>query len=259
MTEKELRDIRNWFENYVETFVTGDLESVPVLSNKKDHSLQVAGTCRVLAEDLTWTEPEAHTAEALGLLHDIGRFSQYIEYGTFIDIDSINHCERGYEIVSAAPQLNHLPGRSRQIILDGIRYHSSKEFMAKVSRESIPYVHLIRDADKLDKFRVLKESIEGNPNRGMYDTTLSIQTDGPVNPTILDKIRRKKSISKKEINSLLDYYLFQLSHVFEIHYKPTYKRMLGYGTLEIITGIMPDEKGVTDALNTIANFLKNHA
>ena len=38
-------------------------------------------------------------AEAVALLHDVGRFEQYKRYGTFNDRKSVNHAALGVEIM----------------------------------------------------------------------------------------------------------------------------------------------------------------
>ncbi|MCK5676839.1 MAG: HD domain-containing protein, partial [Verrucomicrobia bacterium] len=75
MTDLQLQRIAEWFESYTGTFASVDGRFHLPLQLKVDHSRRVADNARQLAEDLGWNPEEANGAEALGWLHDVGRFS----------------------------------------------------------------------------------------------------------------------------------------------------------------------------------------
>lgn len=58
---------------------------------------------------MRWFQSDILIAEAPGLLHDVGRFSQLVEFGTFSDTDSINHGESGYKIIKHFEVFSPLP------------------------------------------------------------------------------------------------------------------------------------------------------
>ena len=91
--------VLKWFDNYAESFTTDKTLFVINLLPKVEHSKKVAQLCRALAGQLHLTKEKIKLAEIIGLLHDVGRFSQFMEYGTFIDSDSIDHGTRGCDVV----------------------------------------------------------------------------------------------------------------------------------------------------------------
>ena len=83
------------FREYVSHYNAGE-EKVRL---KIEHTFRVAGLCRQIAESLGMEEEEQDLAWFTGLLHDVGRFEQLKNYGTFIDADSIDHAEYGAQIL----------------------------------------------------------------------------------------------------------------------------------------------------------------
>lgn len=55
----------------------------------------MAVLCEKIADSLGMAEDERDLAWFTGLLHDVGRFEQLRNYGTFIDAESIDHAMYG--------------------------------------------------------------------------------------------------------------------------------------------------------------------
>ena len=58
----------------------------------------MAVLCEKIAASLGMAEDERDLAWFTGLLHDVGRFEQLRNYGTFIDAESIDHAVYGAQI-----------------------------------------------------------------------------------------------------------------------------------------------------------------
>ena len=86
MDVKHLESIRKWFENYASDYYRrcGRLHQLDL---KERHSRRVAENAGLLADDLGWSDSDRCLAVAAGLLHDIGRFPQYRDHGTFYDFN----------------------------------------------------------------------------------------------------------------------------------------------------------------------------
>jgi len=254
MTSEVLSHITSWFQEHINSFFPENVQSGPDISFRIEHIRHVAEFCKKLAEELRWPEKDILTAEIIGMLHDVGRFSQYAEFATFIDADSVNHGERGFSVVNNSTVLSSLSSQRRRTVLDGIRYHNDKKFHTACSPESIPFVKLVRDADKLDKLRNARLTIQCRKDESTAPT-LNVLTDGPVTTAVLDQILAHKTVSKKNIQSEIDFRLMQMSLVFDINYSPAYKLIAGSNVLEIISSILPDDKTIRKAAKIALQFL----
>ncbi len=258
MISRELENAKTWFNNYIKTFTPSDIQSAHMIQLKVEHSMNVAVNSRTLAEELKWPKTDVFTAEILGLLHDIGRFSQFAEYGTFTDSNSINHADRGYDVVSQSNILSSLSPIYRQSIFDGILFHNRREIPRNVRPESLPLVKLVRDADKVDIFRVVSESMEDRKLIEYINNAMNLQSNGSINHRALDEIRRKKIVSNENLKSEADFHLMRLSWVFDINYSATFKHIYDKKILEQIIHELPHDDEIQAVSNFILKYLRDH-
>ncbi|MBT4482623.1 MAG: HD domain-containing protein [Candidatus Latescibacteria bacterium] len=257
MTSEIFDTLRKWFLNYAESFNTDKTQFATYLLPKVEHSKQVSLLCRKLAEELYWQEDKKIIAEITGLLHDVGRFSQFAEFGTFVDSDSVNHGTRGYEVIRNSTVLSSISSNIRQKILEGIKFHNYRKFQQKVQPESIELLNLIRDADKLEKFMSLNSLLSKQVIENSVPV-YTIQSDGPVNSKALAQIQRQMKVSKKNIKSQLDFHLMQLSWVFDIHYSLSFKHIFNMKVIDKLIGILPEDRDIRAVTQSVLNYLTAH-
>lgn len=89
------KNVINTFAEYVRNYDPSD-EKIKL---KIDHTYRVAGLCQRIAESLGLSEPDVDIAWLLGMLHDIGRFEQIRRFGTFNDVQSVDHAEFGADLL----------------------------------------------------------------------------------------------------------------------------------------------------------------
>ncbi|MFC1538912.1 HD domain-containing protein [Candidatus Latescibacterota bacterium] len=255
MTIEQFDDLKKWFETYVDNVTPDDNRLKTLITLKYNHSHEVAVNCRGIAEDANMSASDILTAELLGLFHDIGRFSQLVEFQTFSDPDSLNHGEHGYEIAIKTDVLSAVSDSDKQRILNGIRYHNSRIIPEHLDSDVLPFVKLIRDADKLDIFRVISETL-GNKDFDKYpEITLHIDIDGPVNPAALSQVRRLETVSYENVKSLLDFRLTQLAWIFDINYPFTFRQIIERGFLNEITGSLPEDDDIREVIRSVVDFI----
>jgi len=125
---------------------------------KVAHMVRVGAIIRDLAEQLGWNARDCDLAYICGLFHDIGRFEQVAQYGTFTDGVSVNHAELGCEVIVADGLLKFLTADDEERILTAILNHNRLLIEPSVPEgPTLEMCHLIRDADKVDIFRVVAE------------------------------------------------------------------------------------------------------
>ena len=122
------------------------------------HMLRVGEIIGELAGQLGWSARDCDLAYICGLFHDIGRFEQVARFGTFTDSASVNHAELGCEVIAAEGLLRFLAANDEERILTAILNHNRLSIAASVPEgPTLRMCHLIRDADKIDIFRVVAE------------------------------------------------------------------------------------------------------
>src|SRR5208282_2522030 len=157
MNRDDLLLLKQWFSGYCASFYTSDEEDNRNLALKEEHTAHVCANILNIAREESLGAGDAMIAEAIALFHDVGRFPQYAKYKTFMDSLSVNHGELGAKELAAAGILNNLPVREQEIITTAVKFHNAFKIPDLVRRDAIVFLKLVRDADKLDIWRIFNE------------------------------------------------------------------------------------------------------
>lgn len=256
MITEDLDRIRVWFDAYVRTFAGPGEALAPPMLLKAEHSERVAWDARDLARDLGWSRREVNLAEAAGLLHDIGRFSQFLEFGTFHDAVSIDHGLRGREVLDKSLITSSLVPSERDCLTDAVRYHNAKALPDHLDGNTLPLARLIRDADKLDVFRVVLESVERDGFKELPRMLPKVRLGGPLSPSVIDDVRTNRFCSIDNVESLGDFLLMQLAWVYDVNFEPTFRRILDRGIISrIARNLAEDQPAVMDIVEEAKLFV----
>jgi len=133
-----------------------------MIRHKIGHTLRVAENCRRIAESLRMTADDVAFAWLLGLLHDIGRFEQVRRYGTFVDSVSVDHAEFGADLLFGDGLIRaftapDFPADQSKLLETAIRQHNKLGLPEDLDGRTRRFCEIIRDADKVDIFRVVSE------------------------------------------------------------------------------------------------------
>lgn len=124
---------------------------------KIKHIYKVAEISKQIAIKNNFNEEEQKLAELIGLLHDIGRFEQIRIYNTFVDCKSENHAEIGIRILFENGLIRKFVEDNKydEIIKISILNHNKGRIDNDLDENVLKFCKVIRDADKVDIFRVL--------------------------------------------------------------------------------------------------------
>ena len=85
MEQEQLKKFRAWFDGYTAGFYGDDEHVNANLKLKEQHSRRTCKQMLYLAKELSLADNQRRLAEVIALLHDIGRFEQFVKYGTYND------------------------------------------------------------------------------------------------------------------------------------------------------------------------------
>ncbi|MDO9508068.1 MAG: HD domain-containing protein [Thermovirgaceae bacterium] len=248
MNGKELQEIIQWFLDYPERFRGRDGRIHRMLELKRDHSRRVAGYCRFIAFEIGWKPGPVNTAEAIGWLHDVGRFSQWDEFGTFYDPASIDHGAKGREVIENEGVLEFLPEATRTAILDSVILHNHREIPESTDPLSLPFARLIRDADKLDIFNLVYGHLAAGTIRKLLP---GISTEKTASAPLMEEISRDGRASCHNVKTVPDFLLTQVSWVSNINYAPTFRRISENRLIERLRKYLPSRNpGIDSIINS---------
>ena len=241
MTKDQLEKFKVWLYGYAGGF-RGDDEFINAnLELKIEHTGYVCGEMRYLAEQLGLDENDSLIAETVALFHDVGRFPQFAKYRTYVDTKSINHNELALEVLREKQILNVLDDHERKMIFTAIKFHGVKQLPTDLDGDSVIFARLIRDADKLDIYRVVTDGYkkyhsdpDGFPLEVEFDDKPYCSKD------VVQAAVNCQRIDYKALRTLNDAKLLQLGWVFDVFFLPTFRRIREKKYLEKILAFLPE-------------------
>lgn len=198
------------FADYVKDYNAED----PKVRLKIDHTYRVAGFCQRIAGSLELPREEIDIAWLCGLLHDVGRFEQLRNYGTFIDAQSIDHAMYGAEILFDQ-------GRIRDYVADCseddflrkvVSCHSAYRIPEEYDERTVLFSNILRDADKVDILRVNVET----PLEEIYNVSTEVLRSDPVTPQVMEAFQEGHAVLRALKRTSVDNVVGHISLVFEL-------------------------------------------
>ncbi len=256
MEQRQLAKFRAWFDDYVAGFY-GDDEYVDANIELKDkHSRRVCEEILYLAEELGLETNQKRLSEAIAILHDVGRFEQFIKYRTYNDPRSVNHCLLGLEVLRRMKVLDGVEEKEKEIIERAIEYHGAKELPSGLDGDCLLFSKLIRDADKVDIFYVVTEYY-----RQYRDSpeTFKLEVELPNEPgysaEVAEGLLRGQRINYNSLRTWNDMRLLQLGWVYDVNFTATLKRIKKRRFLEDVFDFLPKDETVAKVRKKIFEYV----
>ena len=197
------------YDEYVDTFrIGGDLPDLMQL--KRIHTGKVVGNARAIASGEGFDAGTAAVCVAAALLHDTGRYEQLKRYNTFRDSESIDHAVFSHDIVRDLGWLDECAEIERKAVLDAVLFHNRRDVPDGLDALTCAAAHVVRDADKLDIFRVLEERVATTDWRNDCAAFWNLPVHAAPNPAVLAAIREQRPVDYQNIKTLADFVLIQV-------------------------------------------------
>jgi hypothetical protein len=248
----DIKQVHEWFSSYVNSYATEG--KLPVISEiKRKHSYKVESVGRRLATVMNWDNESVLIGTAASLLHDIGRFSQFRDYGTLIDSLSIDHGERGIEELKLFFPKEFADEEGYKAIIESVRWHNKKKLPEDIDGIYAPFCKLVRDADKIDIFCLVQDHIV----RGKVGELLPCHKNSDtLSESVLKEIEGHGYSSYKNVSSLADFLLMQITWLLDINYAASMNMIHELRTVEKIIKQLPLDKRASDVLDSLLNRIE---
>ena len=153
----DINFIDKMFKEYVNTFNMED-ENIYL---KYEHTFEVVKFSEDIARKLNLNEEEINLAKAIAYFHDIGRFEQVTLTNTFQD-SVMDHADYGTDLLFNRGLIEkfNIDEKYYQVIYKAVRNHNKLEILDELEKDEEVFVKLIRDADKVDIYRVRVKYME---------------------------------------------------------------------------------------------------
>ena len=255
MQQEQLDRFERWFEDYTSRFFGDDKYVNANLRLKQEHTQRTRQEIRLLAEALMLDARQTHLAGVIALFHDIGRFPQFVKYRTYNDPKSVDHCRLGVEVLRQEGILKTLRREERQCVETAIELHGRKALPSDLKGQTLLLSKLIRDADKIDIFRVVIDSYKGyrkNPDGFLLE--IELPDEPRYSPDVLAALLNQELIDYTKLRTLNDMKLCQLSWVYDMNFSVSLARLRHLGFVEQVLNFLPQ----TAEMKRVAERILGH-
>lgn len=265
---KKMADV---FARYTSAYNISDEK----ISLKVKHTYRVAALCDRIARSLKLPDYDIDLAWAVGLLHDVGRFEQIRNFGTFSDADSIDHAHYAVSILFDEGKLEDYLGNGNpcvcQYIKDGgagkkygyesldiikkaIWNHSAYKIEEGLSERTVLFCNIIRDADKLDIFKVVNDT----PLESMYNIDKNEIPYSEISSEVMQALREKHAVLRSLKKTPADYMAGYIALVFELVFPESFCIAKEQGYLENIMDFKTENDKTKVQIKEIKEIVENH-
>jgi putative nucleotidyltransferase with HDIG domain len=243
-----LPNLKIWFEKYLRRFNATDPDVQKNTELKATHTRRVCENIRDIGKSIALSHQDLVVAEAAALLHDIGRFEQYRRYRTFVDRKSEDHAALGVQIIRENRILEAYDQTSADIVLQAVACHNRLALPQDADAHFLLILKLLRDADKIDIWRVVTEYYQNSAaNRNP-----AVELDLPDNDTIADPVynalMRGNLVRMADLRTLNDFKMLQLGWIYDVNFPRTFEIVKENSYLETIRGKLPEKSAQIDAI-----------
>ena len=223
-----LREMHRWMSSYMKSFYTEDAEVQQGILIKETHTGYVTSISIELAKHLGLDTHDVQLAEIMGLFHDVGRFRQYSIYKTFNDAQSEDHADLGLKVMDELPFFKELSPEDEALVRFAIKNHNKKEIEPTADRRKLLFAKLLRDADKLDIYRISPDFVEKFVNGEQVDYRM-IRTNG-------------------------DRKLVRLMWVYDVNFSWTLRKIREKGYISRIIDALPMDENVEKGVKRLLDY-----
>ena len=206
--EKVEEKLKKHFANY-------DLSN-PKIALKVAHTFKTKIVNNQIAKSLNLSNRDLYISNLIALFHDYGRFEQIKKFDTFSDLNSFDHGDLGAKLLIEDGQINNfvddLTREEKEVIGLAIKNHNKYSVEQGLSNRQLLFCNIIRDADKIDIFRIISN---GNVVINTKIEDLTSENLKYFNERKLNKITKDENF----YTSIITY----LCYCFDLNYKKSFE------------------------------------
>jgi hypothetical protein len=256
MEPRWLDELKRWFDAYTNRFFGQDEYVNLHLRMKQEHTRRTCAEILYLAGRLALDDNQRRIAETIALLHDIGRFPQFARYRTYNDVKSVNHCCLGVEVLQQEGVLESLEPQEKQWVRTAVAHHGRKDLPADLNGQGLLFLKLIRDADKLDIFRIVAEIYrrhKEDPRKHSFE--IELPDEPRMSPQVLEAVLTGQLIDYRCLRTLNDIRLCQIGWVYDLNFTASLESFRAANLLDELLGYLPQTPEIAEVGRRIHRYI----
>jgi putative nucleotidyltransferase with HDIG domain len=257
MTRNNLKHLKTWFEEYVSSFYSDDPDYNQLIRLKEEHTMRVCCNIAMLGKELGLSDQNMVLAETIALFHDIGRFKQYKTYRTFNDFVSENHAKLGLRQIAIHRVLSACTTAEKRLITRAIAYHNAATLPVNENGNTLFFMRLIRDADKLDIWKLFIDYCNERKKKHRSAIELGLPDDPIYSQKIIESLKQRRVVLMRDLKTLNDFKLLQIGWVYDLNFVPSFQTVQNRKYIEKLEETLPKSKEIKEAVQQVHDHVNS--
>ncbi len=249
-----LREMHTWMTAYMKSFYTADKEVMQGILIKETHTGYVTANMVALAKHLGLDAHGRQLAEIMGLFHDVGRFRQYSLYKTFNDAQSEDHAALALKVLAELPLMRRLAAEDRALVRFAIKNHNKKAIEPTEDARSLLFAKMLRDADKLDIYRVLAPYLSASGAEAAPNFVASLRRQD-VSPAFVRALVEGRQADYHAIRTHGDRKVVRLLWIYDIYFSWTMREIARKGYIDKVIHALPHGRELTLGFERVKSYV----
>ena len=250
-----LKEMHGWMSAYMKSFHTNDEEVMKGIRIKEVHTGYVKSIAKELAGHLELQPHDVQLAEIMGLFHDVGRFRQYSLYQTFNDAMSEDHADLALKVLAELPLMKKLAPEDEALVRFAIKNHNKRVIEPTEDKRELFFARLLRDADKLDIYRVLEPFLE-EEHADEAPNFIDSSSTQLVSPGFVKDFAAGNQVDYHRMKTHGDRIVTRLMWVYDINFSWTLRKLVERGYIEKIIANLPDQPGLAEGIDRLQVYVR---
>ena len=247
-----LARMHEWMASYMKSFYSDDAQVQQGILIKEKHTGYVTANCVELAKFLKLSTHDTELAEIIGLFHDVGRFRQYSIYKTFNDADSEDHADLALKVIDELEFFKELSAPDYELVKFAIQNHNKKVVAPTDDERKILFAKIIRDADKLDIYRVLEPFLaQENADKMPQFIKSKGNLVADISPDFVENFVTGEQADYRKIRTNGDRKIVRLMWIYDINFSWTMRKIIERGYIDKIVENLPMDEKIAEGVRRL--------
>lgn len=240
---------------FAQSHLIGEPEGDKLIRLKLEHSMQVLEAARRIVKGEAITGRTADLCLLAALYHDTGRFPQFARHRTFNDRESVNHARLGVLALRSMALPDGLSGDEWRTVRFAVAQHNAKTVRPMLPPRLIQPVMVVRDADKLDIFRVLLEHFGENKMNPLVAMGLE-DTSDQYSAEVYQAVLHGRTGDYRHMRFANDFKLLLAGWLHELHYPTTLAMAVEQKFPDRIFAMLPDDEPIRRLKDSVMSSIR---
>ena len=227
------------FRDYAASFKGTDAFCDLNIDLKVEHTMHVLDETRQLCSAEDVDARRSRLAEFVALLHDLSRFEQFRQSGSFNDAESFDHGDRSAELAARDGWVRDLEHREAEAVLTAVCWHNKLAVPGDLSPDAALLTRVIRDTDKLDIMRILIDHLD-HPGKNPA-VVYSMDRNTRLTPAVAAALAAGRQVDHRDMRTAVDFTAATLSWVYDLNFTWSRREFLRRDFIGAVMKYLPDD------------------